>query len=74
MIKPNKMETIRKHRKPEEEIDKHFKLRNILNIVFMLGAVTGMLVYFFLATTTGTIIILTAMLFKIAECCLRFIR
>ena len=67
-------ETIRRHRRPEEEKDRYFKLRNILNILFMLGAVTGMLVYYFSAQATGTIIILTAILFKVAECCLRFIR
>lgn len=67
-------ETINRHRRPEEEKDRYFKLRNILNILFMLGAVTGMLVYYFSAQATGTIIILTAILFKVAECCLRFIR
>ena len=67
-------ETISRHRRPEEEKDRYFKLRNILNILFMLGAVTGMLVYYFSAQVTGTIIILTAILFKVAECCLRFIR
>ena len=67
-------ENVGRHRRPDEEKDKHFKLRNILNIVFMIGAVVGMLVYFFSAQTIGTVIILTAMLFKVAECCLRFIR
>ena len=67
-------ETISRHRRPEEEKDRYFKLRNILNILFMLGAVTGMLVYYFSAQATGTIIVLTAILFKVAECCLRFIR
>jgi hypothetical protein len=63
-----------KHRRPEDGKDKHFKLRNVLNILFMLGAVVGMLVYFLSTQTVGTIIILVSMLFKVAECCLRFIR
>ncbi len=67
-------ETISRHRRPEEEKDRSYKLRNILNILFKHGAVTGMLVYYFSAQATGTIIILTAILFKVAECCLRFIR
>ena len=50
-------------------------LRQWLNIIFMLGAVVGVIVYFLAdLTTTGTIIILVAMVFKIIECVLRFIR
>ena len=41
----------------------------------MLGAVVGVAVYFLAdTTTTGTVIILAAMVFKIVECLLRFIR
>ena len=50
------------------------KIRNVLNIIFMLGAIVGMGVFYFHNRTMGTIIILTAMAFKIAECCFRFIR
>lgn len=60
------------HRRPED--DKYFKIRNILNIIFMIGAVVGMCIFYFNDRTLGTIIILTAMAFKIAECCFRFIR
>ena len=61
------------HRRPASE-DKYFKIRNVLNIIFMLGAIVGMGVFYFHNRTMGTIIILTAMAFKIAECCFRFIR
>lgn len=61
------------HRRPASE-DKYFKIRNVLNIIFMLGAIVGMGVFYFHSRTMGTIIILTAMAFKIAECCFRFIR
>lgn len=67
-------ETYRRHRRPEGEKDKYFNVRNILNIIFMIGAVTGMLVYFCYGHTVGTVIIMTAIVFKVAECCLRFIR
>lgn len=67
-------ETYSRHRRPETNGDRHFKLRNILNIIFMIGAIVGMAVYFCTSHTTGTIIIMSAMIFKVAECCLRFIR
>ena len=61
------------HRRPASE-DKYFKISNVLNIIFKLGAIVGMGVFYFHSRTMGTIIILTAMAFKIAECCFRFIR
>ena len=64
---------VRPHRRPASE-DKYFKIRNVLNIIFMLGAIVGMGVFYFHNRTMGTIIILTAMASKIAECCFRFIR
>lgn len=63
-----------RHHRRRQQDDKYFKIRNILNIIFMIGAVAGMAVYFFKDSVLGTIIILTAMAFKIAECCFRFIR
>lgn len=63
----------RMHR--QERKDRFLYIRQWLNIIFMLGAVTGVIVYFLAdLTTTGTIIILVAMVFKIIECILRFIR
>ena len=63
----------RHHRRDASE-DKYFKIRNVLNIIFMVGAIVGMGIFYFHDRTMGTIIILTAMAFKIAECCFRFIR
>ena len=61
------------HRRDENHTDRFLKIRNILNIIFMLGAVIGVLLYFTVGHTPGTIIILAAMVFKIVECCLRFL-
>lgn len=59
----------------QERKDRFLYIRQWLNIIFMLGAVIGVIVYFLAdLTTTGTIIILVAMVFKIIECVLRFIR
>ena len=49
-------------------------LRNILNIIFMVGALAGVIVYFNGSQTTGTIIILISMVFKIVECVFRFLK
>lgn len=49
------------------------RLRNVLNIVFMVLAVVGCIVYALSDELIGTIIILTAMAFKIVECIFRFI-
>ena len=63
----------RMHR--QERKDRFLYIRQWLNIIFMLGAVIGVIAYFLAdLTTTGTIIILVAMVFKIIECVLRFIR
>ena len=68
-------------RRPDHRIHRHepaarfLHIRQWLNIIFMLGAVVGVAVYFLADTTTvGTVIILAAMVFKIIECLLRFIR
>jgi hypothetical protein len=50
------------------------KIRNILNIIFMIGAVIGVVYYLTVDKTAGTLIILTAMCFKIAESSLRMIK
>lgn len=66
----------RHHRRPEQDAKKGsqmLRLRNVLNIIFMLGAIIGLAFYFFVNQTTGTIIILVAMAFKLIESALRFI-
>ena len=50
------------------------KIRNILNIIFMIGAVVGVIWYLTSDKTTGTYIILISMCFKIAESSLRMIK
>lgn len=64
------------HRRRGEDIDRHnssIKLRNWLNLIFMIGAVAGILIYFFGDQTIGTIVILVAMVFKIVESAIRFL-
>ena len=46
-------------------------IRNIMNIVFMLGAIVGLIVYFSHSKETGTYIILVAMVVKFFEASLR---
>ena len=50
---------------------KHFALRNWLNIVFLVGAVAGLLLYYLHSNTVGTVVILAAMVFKMAESIIR---
>ena len=71
----NENSQLRHHRRGKEPAsgDGMLKLRNYLNIIFMVGAVIGVLLYFFHDQTIGTIIILVAMVFKIVESALRFL-
>lgn len=63
----------RRHRR-ERGSDRLLPLRNVLNAIFMLGAIIGLCVYYFSDHSVGIFIILTAMAFKMAECSLRLIR
>lgn len=56
----------------EKPVDRFFKVRNILNIIFLIGAVIGVAAYYLYDHTVGIIIILASMVFKMVECCLRF--
>ena len=69
----NLNEPRRKHRRPTNS-DPLFTLRNILNIIFMLLAVAGVVVYLWMDSTIGTYIVLGAMAIKMVECCLRMLR
>lgn len=62
------------HHRREKERDRFFVVRNILNLIFVVGAVVGMLLYFFHDETVGTIVIFSAMAFKIVECVFRIIK
>jgi hypothetical protein len=64
--------TLRHHRKPNSS-GRFFYLRNILNGVFMVLAIIGVLIYCFNDQFIGVIIIGGGMLVKMAEFCIRFI-
>lgn len=49
-------------------------LRNILNIIFIFGALIGMYIYYKGDTETGTIIIIVAMAFKLIEVIIRLLK
>lgn len=49
------------------------KLRNILNIIFLLTAVVGLIYWFALSKETGTYIIMAAMIVKFIELGLRML-
>lgn len=63
---------VRHHRKPQKERDAFFVIRQILNVLFMVGAVAGCIVYLKVDDRMGAILIIIAMAFKMAECVLRF--
>lgn len=62
----------RNHRQPREHTRIDY-FRQWLNIIFMLGAVVGVIFYFLSDSNTGVIILLTAIVFKFVECVLRVI-
>lgn len=68
------------HKRGEENVEEQprkgvFVIRQILNIIFMVGAVVGAALYWFQPEPTmGILVIMTAMFFKMAECVLRFKR
>ena len=66
----------RKHRGEENtKADQFRNIRQWLNIIFMIGGIVGVVFYLlYTPQTVGIIIILSAMVFKIVECALRFIK
>ncbi len=64
----------RSRHRQEKRRDALLPIRNVLNIVFMLLAIIGVIVYLTKNTETGIIIVLAAMGFKMIECILRFIK
>lgn len=52
---------------------KYTRLRNILNIIFMLGAIIGLIIYFNSDKTIGAYVILAAIGVKLVECCIRLL-
>ena len=61
-----------RHHEEKNKEDRFFRIRNVLNIIFIIGALVGLVLYFASDHTSGTIVILAAMVFKIVESCLRF--
>lgn len=51
-----------------------FKVRNVLNLVFMITAIIGVALYFVTSHSVGTVVVLVACVIKFIECCLRLIR
>lgn len=62
----------RNHRQPREHTRIDY-IRQWLNIIFMLGAVVGVIFYFLSDSNMGVIILLPAIVFKFVECVLRVI-
>ncbi|MBR5686851.1 MAG: hypothetical protein IKX36_02715 [Prevotella sp.] len=63
-----------KHRN-EKKRDRFFVFRNVLNILFMVGAVVGVILYLNSSDhTVATAIILTSIVLKFTECVLRMMR
>ena len=76
MIEDKEKYLQRRHRGEDNEKEDRFRTtRQWLNIIFMIGAIAGVVVYLTQPNQNlGTIIVLIAMFFKIIECALRFIR
>lgn len=62
----------RHHTRPEPDRDKFFMLRQIFNVIFIIGAIVGCFFYIKVNEMMGGILIIIAMAFKMAECVLRF--
>ena len=62
----------RAHRKSDS--DQMLGLRNVLNIIFMILAVAGVVTYVWIDDVVGTYIVIAGMVFKMVECCLRMLR
>jgi hypothetical protein len=54
--------------------NRFLKIRQWLNILFMIGAVVGMLMYFYSNRQVGFVVIVVAMALKFVECILRLIK
>ena len=76
MIEDKEQYLQRRHRGEDNKKEDRFRTtRQGLNIIFMIGAIAGVVVYLTQPNQNlGTIIVLIAMFFKIIECALRFIR
>jgi hypothetical protein len=53
--------------------ERYLNVRQVLNLIFMIGGIVGVILFFTVGRTVGVIVILAAMVFKIIECVLRMI-
>ncbi len=68
---------LQRHHRREDESQRHdlmFKIRNVLNIAFMLIAIVGVCFYLSGDAYRGIIIVLIAMAIKFAEATIRFMK
>lgn len=62
------------YRRRINELDRWFIIRNILNTIFIIGAIIGVALHFTLSgNLIGDYVILASMVFKFAECILRYL-
>ncbi|MBQ0063112.1 MAG: hypothetical protein KBS94_03665 [Prevotella sp.] len=54
--------------------DRTFRLRQTLNIIFMILAVAGIIIYFAVGDFWGKAVIMLAVVVKMAETCFRLIK
>lgn len=73
----NSFETMRERRTLDKvsyaEKGRFFKIRNILNLLFIIGAIIGMVSYYFVNETVAELILVICVVIKIGECMLRLI-
>lgn len=58
----------------EEERGRYYGLRQVLNTLFILTAIVGMVCYFKASRETGTYILIASCVFKFAEVTLRLMK
>lgn len=79
-MEEDKLDNINKEEYEERSSHRHKRsggkfmmLRNILNIIFMIIAIVGVVIYFTGSAFIGVVVIGVGMLVKITEFCIRFI-
>ena len=71
---PQKRAEQRAQMRREERQRKMKMIRNVLNLIFMILAIVGMVYYFWKDRNVGTIIILVSMAFKMVESSMRMLK
>ena len=68
------------HRRPEKKLDDiNFKIRQVLNLLFMIIAIIGCLIYIDVIhldnyEIKGAIVVVIAVMIKMAECMIRMLK